>query len=379
MRILWWSNHPTAPTGYGQQTALWCRQLAAAGHDVVISANYAGEARAHYWEGLPVFPPGEHPYAQDSLGEDVLAIEPDLTWLLYDAWVLEAKLEGRVACWTPVDHSPVPPKVLHKLRETGATAVAMSQWGQRQLIGNGIRALYVPHGIDTDIYQPQDRTEARRRLGLDPDAFLVGMVAANKGQYFLRKGFDVAFQAFAWLARQYDDAQLYVHARPESPHGIDLKVCARNYEVPADRLTFANPALLRYGISDQAMAWIYSAFDVLLAPSLGEGFGIPVLEAQACGVPVIVTNATAQTELCGAGWKCDGDWLYDSTQAADWVRPFAFEVKRALADARLARDDTELAVDAIEFAVGYDYRKVWAEHMAPTLDALVPSMEPIRL
>lgn len=372
MKILWWSNHPATPSGYGQQTAIWTSKLRDEGHDVVISANFGGEPRAHHWNEIPVFPPGEDPYGIDSLYIDQQTVEPDLTFCLYDAWPLEKPFQSRTAIWTPVDHSPVPPKVLHALKQTGAQPVAMSAWGQAQLAGNGYPCPYIPHGIDTEIYQPRDQAEARRRLNLPADAFLVGMVAANKGQHLNRKSFDLAFQSVAWLARQHPDTHMYVHTRAESPHGIDMRVCARNYALPGDAVTFANPALLRYGISDLAMSWIYSAFDVLISPSLGEGFGIPVVEAQACGVPVIVTDATAQSELCGAGWKARGHYLYDSVQASDWIRPYDFEVKQALEYAYGRRGDESLRAQARTFGEGYDYRQVWSQYWVPALAGLVP-------
>jgi glycosyltransferase involved in cell wall biosynthesis len=58
------------------------------------------------------------------------------------------------------------------------------------------------------------------------------------------------------------------------------------------------------------MAKIYSAMDVLLNPAMGEGFGITVLEAQACGTPAIVTEFSAMKEVCAAGWhvKWDPYW-----------------------------------------------------------------------
>ena len=55
------------------------------------------------------------------------------------------------------------------------------------------------------------------------------------------------------------------------------------------------------------MADVYSSLDVLLNPAMGEGFGLPILEAHACGVPAIVTDFTAMSEVCGAGWKVGYD------------------------------------------------------------------------
>ena len=48
---------------------------------------------------------------------------------------------------------------------------------------------------------------------------------------------------------------------------------------------------------------------------MGEGFGLPVLEAQACGVPAIVTDFTAMSEVCGAGWKVGYDRVWTPMRA----------------------------------------------------------------
>lgn len=373
MRILWWSNHPTAPTGYGTQTATWCRRLAAAGHEVVISSNYGGDPRVHTWEGLTVLPPGEDRWAQDSLARDIDAMQPDLTITLYDAWVLkpEPLRDVLAAAWLPVDHNPLPPMVKSALLDSGVQPIAYSRYGEESLRVNGFDPAYVPHGIDCSIYKPRDKQEARARLGLDPDRFLVGMVAANKNAGYVRKGWDIAFESFAWLARQHDDdVAMYVHSKAKSPHGLDLTVCASNYGVPGDTLTFLPAAIHEFGISDERMSWVYSAFDVLLSPSLGEGFGLPVLEAQACGTPVIVTDFSAQTELCGSGWLARAHNLYDPDQAADWGRPYDFEVKRCLEEAYEARDDTTTRERAREFALAYDIEPVWDHYWRPVLDTL---------
>ena len=59
------------------------------------------------------------------------------------------------------------------------------------------------------------------------------------------------------------------------------------------------------GFPDQYMVWAYNAMDVHALCSMGEGFGIPIVEAQSCGCPVIVGDWTATGELCFSGWKME--------------------------------------------------------------------------
>jgi len=51
------------------------------------------------------------------------------------------------------------------------------------------------------------------------------------------------------------------------------------------------------------MRWVYNASDVLLNPAKSEGFGLPILEAQMCGCPIIATDFSTTDELLFAGWK----------------------------------------------------------------------------
>jgi len=51
------------------------------------------------------------------------------------------------------------------------------------------------------------------------------------------------------------------------------------------------------GVDDATLATIYNSFDVFALPTMGEGFGLPILESQACGVPALATDCSACSEL----------------------------------------------------------------------------------
>ncbi len=60
----------------------------------------------------------------------------------------------------------------------------------------------------------------------------------------------------------------------------------------------------RYGVSEETMASIYNFIDVYLSTSVGEGWGLPALEAMACGTPCVLTKWSAYAE-----WAADAAWL----------------------------------------------------------------------
>lgn len=79
-------------------------------------------------------------------------------------------------------------------------------------------------------------------------------------------------------------------------------------------------------VEDDDLVKIYSLAQVLAFPSLYEGFGLPPLEAMACGAPVVASNAAALPEICG-----DAALLVPPNDIAEWTRA----LKRALTDRQL--------------------------------------------
>ena len=375
-KLLLHSNAPYAPTGYGNQTGLFAPPLAEH-YDLAISAFYGLEGARIVWNGIPVYPGLGGEFGNEYLVEHAnrhFEGEPrgGLVLTLMDVWVLQAQMAAKLnaACWVPVDHEPAPPAVTGFFKQSGAVPIAMSRFGERMLTEEGLDPLYVPHGVDTDAFKPYSKDEVREQVGVPEGAFLVGMVAANKGRPS-RKGFQQAFQAFRLFREKHENAFLYLHTsvNPNYAQGEDIPALLRSLGIPPDSVMIADQYRMMLDPYPPAtMAKIYSAMDVLLNPAMGEGFGIPVLEAQACGTPAIVTNFSAMPEVCGAGWHvaCRPYWTgQGSWQAHPDVEDIVEALNACYSMAKAPRE--ALSRQAREHALGYAVPKVTQEYFLPAL------------
>lgn len=379
MRILWVSNAPYAPSGYGEQTALFAPRLRDAGHDVAIACTFGLQATWHTWDGITLYPAWS-----DWVGGIPVWVkqhQADLVIVLYDAWKLNpAGWQGgaRAAVWAPVDHDPIPPAVAETLAQPSVTPVAISTFGEKAMKNAGLEPLYVPHGIDTGLFAPRPelKDETRDELGIPRDVFLVGTVAANQSApWASRKGFPQMFQAFAKFAKSHADAFLFLHTQWKTGGGHNLALLAEACKLSPDQLRYTPEEAWRIGIPREVVAKMYQAFDVLLMPSMGEGFGIPLLEAQASGVPVITSDWTAMPELAQAGWTVGGDPWWDEVQQSWYLTPHVANIVAALEAAYQHRDDTDLRAGARAFAVQYDADTVMRDYWLPALDKIMETRE----
>lgn len=164
---------------------------------------------------------------------------------------------------------------------------------------------YIYHGVDRDVFSPlteQDREHYRKILGWD-NKFVVTCVAQN----VRRKQLPRLIEAITLLKHQYKqkDIILYLHTVPYQNHwleGWNLTEIAAAFDV-YDEVIF-NPNMLdRHSAvpevgtqDDPGLRELLGASDLFVLPSQVEGFGLPIAEAMAMGLPTMVTKY-------GAGWE----------------------------------------------------------------------------
>lgn len=381
-----YSNSPSQPTGYGVQAELLINGMKRAGLDVAALSNYGLEGnRSTYrtpYGDIPHYARGNDPYSNDvapmnhahwvSQNKE----QPELLIGLYDCWVIKGKGWDKhpVAWWTPLDHVTMPPAVEAFLKKENVTPIAMSPFGVRQMESRGIECEYVPHVVDTKVFKPTATIggqPGREYLGVK-DEFVVGMNAANKASGLIhRKAFSENLLAFSIFRQTHSDAVLYLHTDPlGSAGGWNLITMAQAFGIPKEAIIFPPFIEYKYGMSNKDLAGLYSAMDVLLAPSFGEGFGVPQIEAQAAGCRVIGSNWAATPDLVSdASWLVEGQPTWDASQAAFWQVPLVPSIVAALEEAYKA--DRGVCRTSVEFAKQFDVETVWQNNWLPTLTKLL--------
>jgi glycosyltransferase involved in cell wall biosynthesis len=168
--------------------------------------------------------------------------------------------------------------------------ISVSDFTARQIdefIPDHAPVIVAPHGVDLDRFtiDSSNDVELLRAHGLDPDRRFVFFV----GTFEPRKGLDVLLDAFEQIAR--DDPSVELWLAGQSGWGLedfDARLSDHSAVRRIRRLGFVDeavlPALLRRA-------------SVVTYPSRGEGFGLPVLEAMACGATVVTTRGTVMAEV----------------------------------------------------------------------------------
>ncbi len=325
------------------------------------------------WDGIKVLPGSTvgDAYGTGILLEHFRHERADLVLTLMDVWVLEPSLLAQmpVAHWLPVDCDPLSVLDAVSLSKSGAVPVAMSRFGESRIRAAGFDPKFVPHGLHPAYCRELPSREDARKLFKTGDRFVIGMNAANKDAF--RKGMAEQMFAFAKLNRKYPDTVLLIHGMVVEQGALDLNALAVNLGIAHAVQYVDQYAYLTGQIPVEHLVTWYRCLDLYSGASLGEGFGIPLIEAAACEVPVVVTDASAMTENGAAGWIVPGEPFWNPTHKAWWTKPNTADIYRAYEKA-YQRDRVYEAkkAKARDFAMGFEPDHVTNEYWKPVCEHL---------
>lgn len=299
-RVLWVSDSPGLPTGNAKITRQFisCINNTKIYNIAVLGRGYVGWPGEREKYGCTIYPMDiGRPYP-DIMKEINREFKPQVVISCLDMWQIDwiehAKLSDAVTNigYISIYGKPVPfnwKKVVKNLD----LAICYSEFGRTVLKEfmpfTSIDMIHL--GVDADIYRPMEKREdIRKKFKLDKK-FVIGCIARNQ----TRKRLDKLIEGFAKFASKKPEAHLYLKTEKKCDHGYDVPDLVEYYGV-VDKVTIDEKSN-RGGYTEEKLAELYNVFDVYVQAAGAEGFGIPILEAMSCGLPVITADYSSCTEL----------------------------------------------------------------------------------
>jgi glycosyltransferase involved in cell wall biosynthesis len=191
------------------------------------------------------------------------------------------------------------------------TVVATSRWIAQQArestVFRDVEICNIPNPIDIDVFKPINRTYARELFSLSTDKLLI-LFSAHGAIVDYRKGFKYFVEAIEIIAEResLDSYELVVigSAKPDN-------FCLKNGEIKIHFIDFIK--------SENQRIALYSACDILIAPSLQENLSNTVMESLSCGTPVVAFDIGGMPDLiehCKTGYLARA---FESTDLADGI------------------------------------------------------------
>lgn len=297
---------PWAVSGYGLVTRELVPRIAKEGHEVIIATKHHQTGCVN-WKGFDVISGMDVPL----INRMVESGEVDHIISLIDNHILSEDFKNWVS-YCPFDSEKLPSSIERYL-DNIQLLIALTRHGQDEFKKAGYDSSYAPHGVDPDIYKPhaESREYNRKSMGWENN-FVIGTVGVNYPDD--RKNFVNLMWAFKVLHERHPEARLFMCTnRRNDGKSHPLPLVADNLGI-MDCLNFTSDDEYAKGkVTDSIIANRYRVMDIMCLPTRGEGFGLPLIEAQACGTPIVTTNASTGPELLKGGWLIDVgeyEWEY---------------------------------------------------------------------
>ncbi len=258
--------------------------------------------------------------------EELAKIKKPLVWTIHDMWSFTGGchysgdcLKYQVSCGHCSDflrssmNYDLSRFIYNRKKRTYAkidnlTIVSPSHWlkktAQTSSLFKNQKIEVIPNAINTEVYRPIPQAEARRILNLPQDQKLILFGAVN-ATVDKRKGHDYLKKALAKLSIPATQLLIFGASQPAQP----------------EKLKFPTRYLGRL-YDDTTLALLYSAADVMVAPSLQENLACSIMEALACGTPVVAFNIGGNADMIEHqknGYLAQPLDVNDLAKGIDWI------------------------------------------------------------
>jgi len=359
--------------GYRNQSTQLARYLIKQGHSITYMGNgymgsdidslkLSGGEEFNY----KIYGHGaSNPYFNQTMSKIIKDCKADRFLILLDTFMLYSSnflnvdtSPAKTFFWFPSDGGGGLPKGCEAVLKKIDVPVAMSEFGQKQVKDyHNLNTKFIPHGVDSKAFYPleeKERNELRKKNGFE-GKFVIGVVARNQP----RKHMDRIIKTMSLVAKDIPNAVLYLHLDPKDPaqQMYSIPELVKKYKIE-NRVVYSGMSA-HSGFPQSEMNNVYNLMDIFFLTTSGEGFGIPIIEAMACQVPVVVTDYTTTQELvknnkAGLGIKLSGVevldlFAHDSKKYDELCLPGTmmgnWEVERGICDIKHAASQIKYLYD----------------------------------
>lgn len=294
-KILVITDFDSSGSGYRTICAPLFTGLAALEYDIkIIGLMYRGEEHGYPFSLLPARDMQEvvgittnlvHLWNPDLI---LVAMDIPIQINLYNQF---AQFQKKYIAITPLENGPLTMSWAIPMMNMDAV-LFISELGKQEAIKAGLsRAEHIPIGVDLEAWHPatpEEKKKLREGLGIPQDAFVVLTVADNQE----RKNLWAGLESISQLKKDTNRPIRYILVtREQNPYGWKLRDLVKSLHIEEEYICFER------GLPQKDLWGLYAVSDVYLQPSKAEGLGLPVMDAMACGIPVLATDTGALHEL----------------------------------------------------------------------------------
>jgi glycosyltransferase involved in cell wall biosynthesis len=319
---LLWCGDIVAMTGFARVTENVLARLRDDYEVVVLGHNWWGDPTP-LQEFYKMYPSSNRfqqaPFGEQRIREVVEKEKPDVVFTINDMWIINDQYNQIADLHEQKKFKFVGYAPMDSYAWTGCLADTANKWdaiisytefGAHEFIAGGITkpVAVIPHGVTRGQFYPVDKAEARKKLNLPEDIFIV--FNGNRNQF--RKRIDITIEAFAKFAKDKPDTQLYLHMGLKD-QGWDLmpvfaRAMKREGLDPNGRIILTAQTEGPPNVEVEMLNTIYNAVDIGVNTCKGEGWGLVNFEHAACRVPQVVPAHTSCREIFegyGRMIRCD--------------------------------------------------------------------------